>query len=260
MIKIMMAFQWLVPLSVLMSCYGLSADNKPAIKTSDVEAIPAKGIAVIELFTSEGCSSCPSADRLVTKIAAEKMEQVYVLSYHVDYWDYLGWKDPFSQAAFSDRQRYYAQKFSLESSYTPQVVVNGVDEFVGSDEPKLRSSIEKNSTVTPIVIDVKRKDETTVEVSYKLPVNEPVLLNVALVQPEATTSVKRGENGGRTLHHINIVRQLKTLAPTGSTGTVQLQIPAELKETAFEVIAFTQQKSGTKITGAAQVTLPAKHT
>jgi hypothetical protein len=109
-----------------------------------------QGAVLIELFTSEGCSSCPPADRLLEKLAAENNDKVYVLSFHVDYWNYIGWKDPFSQARFSQRQRNYARQFSLESIYTPQMVVNGVAEFVGSDEQKLRAAIAKNSTLLPI--------------------------------------------------------------------------------------------------------------
>src|SRR5882757_10188754 len=94
----------------------------------------ANGFAVVELFTSEGCSSCPSADALVAAVQKENKDQpVYILAFHVDYWDRLGWKDAFSDAAYSDRQRAYASWLRLSSIYTPQVVVNGRKEFVGSD-------------------------------------------------------------------------------------------------------------------------------
>lgn len=126
-------FKWLLCALIFTSCDGIS-QQKEIRQTMDVES----NVAVVELFTSEGCSSCPPADKLLRTIQAESKD-VYVLSYHVDYWDRLGWKDPFSQAAFTERQRDYAQQFNLESIYTPQVVINGVKEFVGSDEQRLRS-------------------------------------------------------------------------------------------------------------------------
>src|SRR5579859_6695441 len=110
----------------------------------------AKGFAVVELFTSEGCSSCPAADALVATVQKEDKDlPVYILSFHVDYWDRLGWKDAFSDAAYSDRQREYARWLRLSSVYTPQVVVNGHQEFVGSDAVKLREAISNGLQATP---------------------------------------------------------------------------------------------------------------
>ncbi len=255
LLKKIAIFKWLVPVAIAVTCYGFYAKQSGVSKIVKPVFIE-KGIAVVELFTSEGCSSCPPADKLLTKIAGENKEQVYVLSYHVDYWDYLGWKDPFSQPAFSNRQRQYAQRFSLESIYTPQVVVNGVDEFVGSDETKLRTSIAKNSTVSSINIQAKRKAET-IEVSYSLQNKDALWLNIALVLPQATTTVKKGENEGKTLHHVSVVHELKTIEPLNGVGLIAIKIPTALKETAFEVIAFTQQKTQGKITGAAHISIPA---
>src|SRR4051812_28119465 len=106
--------------------------------------------AVIELFTSEGCSSCPAADALVAKIAAENHPGVIFLSYHVDYWNRLGWQDVFSDARFTKRQAAYGDHFKLNSVYTPQIVVNGEKQFVGSDEHKLRESFANAASFTPL--------------------------------------------------------------------------------------------------------------
>ncbi|MEO7766220.1 MAG: DUF1223 domain-containing protein, partial [Ferruginibacter sp.] len=102
------------------------------------------GFAVVELFTSEGCSSCPPADEAIGELLARNTDNIYVLSYHVDYWNRLGWKDVFSKAEFSSRQRQYASHFSSEGIYTPQVIVNGATEFVGSDKSKLNDAISNN--------------------------------------------------------------------------------------------------------------------
>jgi hypothetical protein len=97
--------------------------------------------SVVELFTSEGCSSCPSADKLVAVAQKEFNENTIVLSYHVNYWDRLGWKDPFSKAAYTDRQRQYAEHLHLESVYTPQAIVNGKTAFVGSNKTALWTTL-----------------------------------------------------------------------------------------------------------------------
>src|ERR1700712_584509 len=129
-----------------------------------------KGFAVVELFTSEGCSSCPPADELVSRIENEvKDKPVYILAYHVDYWDRLGWKDVFSSADFSKRQRDYAGYLHLQSVYTPQIVVNGKTEFVGSEEGNLRnaikSNLQKNSTAS-IALNVDDISQNQANIKY----------------------------------------------------------------------------------------------
>ena len=113
--------------------------NKKVVKTE----VAGKGFAVIELFTSEGCSSCPPADALVARVQKESAnEPVYILAFHVDYWNRLGWKDVFSSSEYSDRQNQYAMWLKLSSVYTPQAIVNGRTEFVGSEEGTLRNAIK----------------------------------------------------------------------------------------------------------------------
>ena len=222
------------------------------IKKTDVNA-PAKGFAVIELFTSEGCSSCPAADETVARLLSKKIDNVFILAYHVDYWNRLGWKDAFSSAAFSERQNQYATVFNNGSVYTPQVVVNGLSEFVGSDEMKLRSTVEEDLHKQPALqlkISASKVDDQ-LTVSYKINSNEPLLLNIALVQSQASTNVKRGENGGRTLHHVNIVRELKTIDASGN-GIVTIQLPQELKSMPLEIIAYAQNKKSLEILSADQ--------
>ncbi len=217
-----------------------------------------KGFSVVELFTSEGCSSCPAAEEVVAKLLAKKTADVYILSYHVDYWNKLGWKDEFSDPGYTERQNKYAAAFGLNSIYTPQVVVNGSTEFVGSDENKLTAAVQKDLLTAPaqsISIDVKT-NANLVTVNYEIAggSKEAQFINIALVQPEATVAVKRGENGGRTLHHINIVRELKTVEAV-EKGLVNVQIPNNLVGAPLQVIAFTQAKKDFHITAVEQKTL-----
>jgi hypothetical protein len=239
--------------SALVLVYGFARKNRTL---HEVKNSRNQGFALVELFTSEGCSSCPPADAAVAKLSAKRTANVYVLSFHVDYWNRLGWNDPFSQGAFSARQRTYAKNFSLESIYTPQVVVNGSTQFVGSDVKKLNAAVE-NGLQRNATSDLKistSKMGNTVTVTYTFSKPHAVLLNFALVQPEATTVVKRGENGGRTLHHVNVVRVFRTVAVQGN-GYLTMEIPAELSTTPLQVIAYTQSKETFKILSARQQTL-----
>ena len=232
--------------AIIFSAYAFTLNNK-----KHKQANNKSGFAVVELFTSEGCSSCPPADRAVATLLQKNTDNVYILAYHVDYWNRLGWKDAFSKAEFSARQQQYGSHFSSESIYTPQVIVNGITQFVGSDEEKLNHAVLTNlqsgqsSDLTISAI----KNNNSIAVSYHINEKEPVLLNVALVQPQASTAVKGGENGGRTLHHVNIVRELKTIDATGE-GTVTIVIPSELSGLPLKLIAFTQEKNNFKILGA----------
>lgn len=214
------------------------------------------GFAVVELFTSEGCSSCPAADQLGGIIAGEKAPNVYVLSFHVDYWDRLGWKDMFSSSLYSDRQKQYAGVLRLKSMYTPQMVVNGRTEFVGSDENKLRSTIKRelgSSSATVIELRTRITDDKTVGVSFNSNNEVNSILNIALVQKHAETSVKKGENAGRLMKHYNVVRDFKKFAVDAKgTGKVILSIPDGLSAIDFRVIAFIQNADDYKITAAAQ--------
>lgn len=213
-----------------------------------------KGFAVVELFTSEGCSSCPAADDAVAQLAKDYPEHVYILGYHVDYWNYIGWKDEYSNAAFTERQRQYGERFALSSVYTPQIVVNGTKEFVGSNRSQLKTSVSKaieSPTADEIKLSLTRENASSVRVSYEVNPGTASLLNIAIVQLQATTAVKRGENKGKSLHHINIVRALKTISVNKEEkAVVTLLIPYNLTTQDVEIIAFLQDKKDWKITGA----------
>ena len=235
------------------------AANHP--KNTDKNSIAAKGFAVVELFTSEGCSSCPPADELVEKIQKESNNlPVYILAFHVDYWNRLGWKDVFSSAAYSKRQSQYAQWMNLQSVYTPQIVVNGKKEFIGSEEGTLRNAIksglQKASSAALTLSDVKfDADKVNLHYNIEGATNNTSLL-LALIQKSATTNVKGGENGGRTLGHVQIVRNLQTVALGGKdSGTAQIAIPSALNNQDLEVISFLQNNNNGQILAAAKTGL-----
>lgn len=213
-----------------------------------------KGFAVVELFTSEGCSSCPAADEVIAELLKKNVAKTYILSFHVDYWNKLGWKDQFSKPEYSARQLDYARSLNLQGAYTPQVVVNGTSEFVGSDENALSKSITdnlKNGSESALKITALKK-VNSITLHYNITGTENILLNCAIILPEVTTQVRRGENGGRTLHHVNIVKSLKVVNAKGS-GELLLEIPDELVTQKFKIIAFTQTKDRLQIIGVDEV-------
>jgi hypothetical protein len=214
-----------------------------------------KGFAVVELFTSEGCSSCPPADNAVAALLKEHKNNVYVLGYHVDYWDNLGWKDIFSDAAYTQLQRNYARAFKLSSVYTPQIVVDGTQEFVGSDKNKLNAAVNNSlqqSSNIQLSINAKAGNDQTINVSFNTNAAD-ANVHIALIQLNAENKIQRGENTGATLHHVNIVRDIKTSA--SANGNIALTIPADLSSKDCKVIAFTQNTNDNKITAATEVSI-----
>lgn len=222
---------------------------------------PVKGFAVVELFTSEGCSSCPPADELVAKFQRENAgRSLYILAFHVDYWDKLGWKDVFSNESYSRRQYKYSDWLNLRSVYTPQVIVNGKTEFVGSDERSLRSSVQtgfQQPRTARLNLEELKVVYDQVSLQYTAEgVAGHDRLVVALVQKSALTQVKRGENGGHTLNHVQIVRNLQTIMIDGkNTGVCGINIPKGLDPSGLEVIAFLQNNDTGQIRAAARKAL-----
>lgn len=221
-----------------------------------------KGFAVVELFTSEGCSSCPPADELVARIEKEYQNQpVYILAFHVDYWNRLGWKDVFSSADYSKRQQDYAKSLHLSSVYTPQIVINGTKEFVGSQEGNLRSSIkaglQKAAPAQISLTDIKNNGSQLTVNYHTGGISKNCEIVWALVQKSAQTNVKAGENKGHTLTQVQIVRELKsTEINSNKAGSAQLALPKLIAGQNLEVIALLQDTESGQILGAAKQTLP----
>jgi methionine-S-sulfoxide reductase len=220
--------------------------------------------AVVELFTSEGCSSCPPADALLREIlqdARKRGRRVFGLAFHVDYWDRLGWTDPYGAPAFARRQQAYARSLKIDRVYTPQMIVNGVEEFVGSDAPRSRAAIEA-ALKRPAGALVKLRHQEvkgtrSLAFAYAVTRAPPgAVLHVAVVERGLSSAIKRGENGGRTLRHENVVRAFRTVRLDESgQGGVELQPPAGLVPTNASVIAYVQEADSGAIAGATALAL-----
>lgn len=219
-------------------------------------------IAVVELFTSQGCSSCPPADVQLAHLketAAANGTKVYALSFHVDYWNYLGWQDPFSNAAYSQRQYQYRDWLNSRV-YTPQMVVNGSQEFIGSRASEATAAVKKALSTPPSyqlsAMTKLSADQLTVSYTLnKVPSNQYVV--AAMVERAINTQVKRGENHGKSLTHVNVVRSLNQVKTDQLSGELKLSLPADFTAdqlAAYDLIVFVQDTTTGQITGAGQAT------
>lgn len=219
-------------------------------RSSGAQAPPAsRAFALVELFTSEGCSSCPPADAVLAEIAERARVSgapVYALSFHVDYWNDLGWPDPFSQGLFTQRQRSYARALG-GGTYTPEMVVNGVEGFVGGDRERAWRTIDaalSSPAAAELTLTVRREGEV-VTARYSVagaPAGSEVF--VAWVERERVVDVRRGENAGRRLRHVRVVRVLANAPLNGaSSGTQTLRVPPDALTDGAEVVTWVQSPS-----------------
>ena len=177
---------------------------------------------VVELFTSQGCSSCPPADELLGELA--RRPDVVALAFHVDYWDSIGWRDPFSIPRSVARQRGYVQTLRLSSAFTPQVIINGRASFVGSDRRRIVAALNEHGAAVQVMADVNQGILTVRLASGEPPTAADV--NAIAYLPHATTAVGRGENAGRRLTEYNIVRQSRRLGTWDGRAGI-LRVPVE---------------------------------
>jgi hypothetical protein len=217
---------------------------------------------LVELFTSEGCSSCPPADRLLQQLDQSQPisgAELIVLSEHVDYWNSIGWKDPYSAEFFSKRQGAYASHFRSNSVYTPQMIVDGSAELVGSDTGQVNQALEKarSSTKIPVRLSSVSFDKGTMRARVEvaaLPKAADIFVVVALNRAES--QVASGENSGRHLTHVAVVQRLEklgTLQPGKAfTKDVELKLDAGANPANLRAIAFVQEPGLGKVLGATQ--------
>jgi hypothetical protein len=165
---------------------------------------------VLELFTSQGCSSCPPADKLLGEYA--KRDDVLALTFNVDYWDYLGWKDTLGSPEHSERQRSYATARGDRQVYTPQVVVNGVEHVVGSNRSAVEAAIKRDGPLPVSITLVEKDDAITVRVEKNGTRIDHAALWLAIYRGEVTVPIERGENTGKTITYSNVVRKLRPIA------------------------------------------------
>jgi hypothetical protein len=235
------------------------------------QALSTRTPVLVELFTSEGCSSCPPADALLVHLDRDQpipTANIIVLSEHVDYWDSLGWRDRFSSHQLTERQSAYAQRLHTDGPYTPQMVVDGSDQFVGSDTRRALNSITQAArksklgiALAPITIH-NGNAEGQVSAAFPTTSASNADLYAALVEVTASTHVQRGENDGRTLQHVSVVRALQHVGSLDAVAhgplAFSLAIPRDIAAN-LQVIVFAQRQNQGAILGvAATPSIPAQ--
>ena len=216
-------------------------------------------LTVVELYTSQGCSSCPPADAFLGELAGR--EDVLALSFHVDYWDYIGWKDPYASPAHSDRQRRYARRFGRRYVYTPQMVIQGMAEEIGSDRPKVLRRIDEAAKLKRVPVRLGHgadRGTITISVPQAAPDDDVDDVTVWLVVYDRSheTAVKRGENRGRTIRNSNVVRGLRKVATwRGEALEAEVSL-SDFAEASGDVCAvLLQSRRSGRIVGAARLAL-----
>jgi hypothetical protein len=223
--------------------------------TTKPERVP----VLVELFTSEGCSSCPPADALLMDLDLRQPvagAQVIALGEHVDYWNGLGWRDRFSSADYTQRQDRYAARFHLGSVYTPQMVINGRTELVGNDAARAAAAIagaaQRRDTQPGIAISAAGN---AIDVNITNAGPHPLDVLLAITESDLSTQVGRGENHGRLLRHTAVVRDFRNIGKTSSgqfAARPQLSLKPDWRHDKLRAVIFLQDPSTLEITGAAQ--------
>jgi hypothetical protein len=231
---------------------------------AEISSTPAP--VLLELFTSEGCSSCPPADRLLETLDRTHSiagAEVIVLSEHVDYWDRLGWRDPFSSSQYSARQYDYSRKFRLDGVYTPQLVVDGRIQLVGSDRSGAMAAIDRARHEQKIVVAISKVARTGTQVTARIELAaKPPQINartaalyVALADNRDESQVARGENTGLTLAHVAVVRSLTQIGTISLDSLFARDVTVSSQPGAgtngLRMVAFLQDPVSGQILGAA---------
>ncbi|MEL6101566.1 MAG: DUF1223 domain-containing protein [Pseudomonadota bacterium] len=214
-----------------------------------VAPVSAGGPVVVELFTSQGCSSCPPADKLLHELA--KRDDVIALALHVDYWDYIGWKDEFADPMHTDRQRGYAIEAGRRSVYTPQMIVNGITDIVGTRPMELTKSIAEHAArPSTVALDLQRADKKLIIKAETKQALSDLLVQLVRYNPEEVVKITRGENAGHTLKYGNIATDWVILAEWNGRRPLDLEVDIGSDE---PVVVLIQQGKYGPIVAADQL-------
>lgn len=214
------------------------------------ECTSEESFAVLELFTSQGCASCPSADSLLKKVYNPN-KKIYAISLHVDYWDYLGWKDPYARKENSEKQKEYFRKMSWRV-YTPQIVMNGQSHFIGSDEEKIMQNLSvklPNRNDSRLNLSLSR-GQNELKVNFKtICTSSNSVLKVHLLRKNVKNKVNNGENAGLLLEHINVSEGYQEFdLAKGGSGLAKFSLKTSPSE--YRILAYIQNRNSNLILAA----------
>jgi hypothetical protein len=209
----------------------------------------AQSPVVVELFTSQGCSSCPPADRMMHELA--KRDDVIALALHVDYWDYIGWKDEFANPGYTKRQRGYAVKAGRRSIYTPQMIVNGVTNIVGARPMELSKAIAEHANQTsPVSLEISRSGDIVSISATSERAQGQMVVHMVRYQAERKSEITRGENAGNVFVYANVTEGWKTIGEWDGVNELSLHAKAQGD---LPVVVLIQKGRFGPIVAAAQI-------
>jgi len=257
-------FYLAIPIAVVAGWLAISSLHTQAAVGATASATGTRQPVLVELFTSEGCSSCPPADTLLARLDAEQFvpnAQAIVLSEHVTYWNHLGWSDPFSTQPMTERQQQYATRFGLDDVYTPQAVVDGASELVGSDSEALRRAVTHAATIPKPELGIENAKWTgdMVHFAVRSTATSHGRLMAAIAADATQSTVTRGENAGRTLRHVAVVLVLEEMGVDAADGRpLRLELPAarlgrQIGEgTSLRLVVFLTDERTGRVLGVAE--------
>lgn len=243
----------LAAMEIHQSLFALAVMCLPVVGTAQAETAGNSPV-VIELFTSQGCSSCPPADRLLQELSAR--EDILALGYHVDYWDYIGWSDPFASPNSTQRQRAYGRAFDLRSVFTPQMVIDGAASVVGSRSRDVQRAVEEaagsREYSVPVSVEQPAPDRFVVTLGAAHYDGEPADIVLVRYDSAHVTEIQRGENRGKTLTDVNVVRQFDVIGQwRGEPMTISANLP--LSDIPGGCAVLVQKPGQGQILGAARI-------
>ncbi|MGV8987340.1 MAG: DUF1223 domain-containing protein [Cypionkella sp.] len=236
---------------VISAFCGLWVAGGGPVLAEDHSAAPGMASGtVVELYTSQGCSSCPPADDYLRKLAAEP--GVIALALHVDYWDYIGWADKFGSPKYTARQKAYAHANKSNTIYTPQMIVGGIDLVEGTDPESVESAIRRHETASSVVSLQIVRHGTQIQIAAQAdpPLTAPLRVQLVRYHPAERIDIKHGENAGRVLDYVNIVTAWSVLGQWDGQNDLSLTAPAAGSD---PVVVILQADGPGKIFAAAQV-------
>jgi hypothetical protein len=263
-------------ITLLLAFFALAGVSLPNVRGASASALPNRSDiprtpVLVELFTSEGCSSCPPADALLAKLDRSQPvngAELIVLSEHVDYWNDIGWKDPYSSHEYSERQSAYAARFRRGGIYTPQMVIDGHFELVGSDERRAIQAIENETnfakvSLTLSAIRFENNNKLSLHVASdplgpSVPAHSAGLF-LAIADDSDESQVSRGENAGRTLKHVAVLRRLVEVGKVGKSDKIYRDLTVNFNhqdQRSLRIVAIIQEPSAGRVLGVASARLP----
>ncbi len=248
----------LLPLLMLSACSAQPVESQRLFVDQPPTIVDNRTPVLVELFTSEGCSSCPPAERILADLQKEQPYdgvEIITMALHVDYWDDLGWKDPFASPLFTQRQRVYDRKFRTGRIYTPQMVVDGDYEFIGSNQQKAAEAVNKAVKQKKATLQVSGSQGKLNIAISNIPKHSDATVYLAFVEDNLGSRVQRGENAGKNLTHISVVRALKGLGRIGAAeSSFDIELPLQLDSSwsreRLNAVVFVQENANRRILGA----------